>query len=73
MPITKELENINELEAAGFDHNQAKILTGILSNHTLTAMKASKSLSAMNWINRLKILTVSLAPSILSFIPLKPA
>lgn len=30
MPITKELDNINELEAVGFGHNQAKALARII-------------------------------------------
>ena len=30
MSITKELENINELEAVGFDHKQAKAITKIV-------------------------------------------
>lgn len=32
MPITAELDNINELEAVGFDHNQAKTITRIIEH-----------------------------------------
>lgn len=32
MPITKELENIQKLESAGFDHKQSEALTEIIEH-----------------------------------------
>ena len=42
MPITKELENINEFESVGFDHNQAKTLTKIIEQSHVDSHESLK-------------------------------
>lgn len=44
MPITKELENINELEAVGFDHKQAKALTKIIEQSHVDSHESLKGI-----------------------------
>ena len=42
MSITKELENINELEAVGFDHKQAKAITKIIEQSHVDSHESLK-------------------------------